>query len=58
MFACRLQVVGAMCHLVDYPDAPLEALMAHLQAPDFPTGGLIMDHTNELAKVRSLSTKP
>ena len=32
---------GAIC-LIDHPDATLDDLMAHIQGPDFPTGGVIL----------------
>lgn len=36
------EVVDAMCHLIDNPDADLPELMEYIQGPDFPTSGLIM----------------
>ncbi len=36
------EVVDAMCHLIDNPDADLAELMEYIQGPDFPTSGLIM----------------
>eukprot|EP00242_Pyramimonas_sp_CCMP2087_P018418 CAMPEP_0198201256 /NCGR_PEP_ID=MMETSP1445-20131203/3995_1 /TAXON_ID=36898 /ORGANISM="Pyramimonas sp., Strain CCMP2087" /LENGTH=844 /DNA_ID=CAMNT_0043871471 /DNA_START=191 /DNA_END=2721 /DNA_ORIENTATION=- len=45
------EVVEAMCYLVDHPDATTLQLMKFLPAPDFPTGGVIMDNDNELLKV-------
>ncbi|MBM3215405.1 DNA gyrase subunit A [Candidatus Poribacteria bacterium] len=36
------EVVDALVHLVDHPDATLDALMAFIPAPDFPTGGVIV----------------
>ena len=36
------EVVDATIHLIDYPDATPDDLMAHLPAPDFPTGALIL----------------
>ncbi|MGQ0703098.1 MAG: DNA gyrase/topoisomerase IV subunit A, partial [Gemmatimonadales bacterium] len=35
------EVAGAVRHLVDHPDAPLEDLLQHITGPDFPTGGYI-----------------
>lgn len=40
------EVVAAMCHLVDHPDADVAALRRHMPAPDFPTGGEILDQSN------------
>ena len=36
------EVVDATIHLINYPDATPDDLMAHLPAPDFPTGALIL----------------
>ncbi len=36
------EVCGAICCLIDNPDAELEDLMEHIKGPDFPTGGIIM----------------
>jgi len=36
------EVIDAVVHLLEHPDAGLEDLMAHLQGPDFPTGGQIL----------------
>ena len=36
------EVAAALTALIDDPDAPLEELMRHLPAPDFPTGGQIV----------------
>ena len=36
------EVVDATIHLIEDPDATPDDLMAHLPAPDFPTGGLIL----------------
>ena len=35
------EVVSALTHLVDHPDAPVSELVRHVQGPDFPTGGII-----------------
>jgi DNA gyrase subunit A len=37
-----VEVVDAMCCLIDHPDATLEDLMEHIKGPDFPTAGIIM----------------
>jgi DNA gyrase subunit A len=36
------EVVGALKLMLDKPDVTLDELMQHVQAPDFPTGGMIM----------------
>ncbi|ADU25598.1 DNA gyrase subunit A [Ethanoligenens harbinense] len=36
------EVIDGMALLIDNPDATLEELTAHIQGPDFPTGGIIM----------------
>lgn len=36
-----LEVVNALEAMIDHPDITLPELMAHIQGPDFPTGGLI-----------------
>ncbi|MFW6331546.1 MAG: DNA gyrase subunit A, partial [Gemmatimonadota bacterium] len=35
------EVVSALRHLIDHPEATTGDLMAHIQGPDFPTGGFI-----------------
>ncbi len=35
------EVVDALAVLIDHPDCKSEKLLAHLEGPDFPTGGLI-----------------
>ena len=39
------EVIDAVVHLLENPDAGTEDLMAHLQGPDFPTGGQILGRT-------------
>ena len=36
------EVIDACCALIDDADAGLAGVMAHVKAPDFPTGGLIL----------------
>ena len=36
------EVCDALVHLVDNPDAPVDALSAFVKGPDFPTGGVIL----------------
>ena len=40
-----IEVVNAVCLLIDNPDATLEEVMKVLPGPDFPTGGIIMGTT-------------
>jgi DNA gyrase subunit A len=35
------EVVNALCHLIDHPQADIDQLMEHVTGPDFPTGGFI-----------------
>src|SRR5512139_3518086 len=35
------EVIGALLALIGDPDVPIEALMQHIPAPDFPTGGIL-----------------
>ncbi|HEX7887197.1 MAG TPA: DNA topoisomerase IV subunit A [Phenylobacterium sp.] len=37
------ELIDACLLLLDRPDASTEALMAHVQGPDFPTGGVIVE---------------
>jgi DNA gyrase subunit A len=36
------EVVAALIHLADNPDATVDDLMQHVRGPDFPTAGIIM----------------
>lgn len=36
------EVVDAIVHLIDHPDAELDALLRYIKGPDFPTGALIL----------------
>jgi DNA gyrase subunit A len=36
------EIVEALCALIDDPEIDDNALLAHIQGPDFPTGGLIV----------------
>ncbi len=36
------EVIDAMCHLIDNPEAELDELCQYIKGPDFPTGGIIM----------------
>jgi DNA gyrase subunit A len=37
------EVMNAVQHLIDNPEANVEDLMNYIQAPDFPTGGMVYD---------------
>ncbi|MCW5582021.1 MAG: DNA gyrase subunit A, partial [Luteimonas sp.] len=37
------EVIDAALHLIDKPDAPVEALMRFVKGPDFPTGGILVE---------------
>ncbi len=46
----NLREVAAAClHLLEHPEADVDALMAHVQGPDFPTGGEIVTSRADLA---------
>lgn len=36
------EVIDAMCHLIDNPEAEISELMEFIKGPDFPTGAIIM----------------
>jgi DNA gyrase subunit A len=36
------EVVDALHHLIDFPDATIDDLLQFIKGPDFPTGGLVM----------------
>ncbi len=37
------EVMNAVLHVIDHPEATVEDLMQFIKAPDFPTGGLVYD---------------
>ncbi|MEL6977910.1 MAG: DNA topoisomerase IV subunit A [Pseudomonadota bacterium] len=37
------ELCGALLHLIKHPNARLETLLEHVQGPDFPTGGLLVE---------------
>lgn len=45
------EVVNALVHLLDNPDATLKDVMQHIQAPDFPTEGEIITSKKEIAEM-------
>jgi topoisomerase IV subunit A len=44
------EVCDAALHLIENPDASDEALLQFVKGPDFPTGGIIIDGTQEIAE--------
>jgi len=42
------ELTGAITHLVDHPGATTEDLMEYVKGPDFPTGGIIYNHSDIL----------
>ncbi len=36
------ELIEAIKHLIDYPEASIADLMRHIKGPDFPTGGIIV----------------
>src|SRR5690606_21882197 len=45
------EVVDACLYLIGSPNARLDTLMKHVQGPDFPTGGRILNTPEELAAI-------
>jgi len=45
------ELIDACLLLLDQPDASTEALMTHVQGPDFPTGGVIVEPRSSLQTV-------
>ncbi len=37
------ELIDALLHLIDTPEADDDALLAHVKGPDFPTGGVIVE---------------
>lgn len=50
------EVADATCALIDQPNLTLEALMQYVPAPDFPTGGEIVNTKEELVKLYTQGT--
>jgi topoisomerase IV subunit A len=43
------ELIDAAVHLIDEPRAEASVLMAHVQGPDFPTGGQLVDSAEAIA---------
>ena len=43
------EIIAAAKMLIDEPEAPLSAILAHITGPDLPTGGLIVDSAESIA---------
>ncbi len=50
------EIANATCALIDQPNLTLEALMQYVPAPDFPTGGEIVNTKGELVKIYTQGT--
>jgi len=42
------ELIGAITHLIDNPEATVENLMQYVKGPDFPTGGVIFNNKDIL----------
>ncbi|MFN9847886.1 MAG: DNA topoisomerase IV subunit A, partial [Alphaproteobacteria bacterium] len=47
------ELIDACLLLLDKPDAAIDALMAHVQGPDFPTGGVIVESRTSMLETYS-----
>jgi DNA gyrase subunit A len=47
------EVIDAVVHLIDHPDATVDDLMQFVKAPDFPTGGIIMGRAGVASAYRT-----
>ncbi len=52
------ELLGALTHLIDKPDASLAELMRWVKGPDFPTDGLILNTREELLKIYETGQGP
>jgi topoisomerase-4 subunit A len=43
------EICGALLHLIDQPDCAIDALLAHIKGPDFPTGGVMVEPATSIA---------
>ncbi len=44
------EICQALTHLIDNPQATVDALLNHIPAPDFPTGGVLVENRDALLK--------
>ena len=44
------ELCAACLHLIRYPNAPDESLLRHVQGPDFPTGGVVVEPPEAVAR--------
>jgi DNA topoisomerase IV, A subunit, proteobacterial len=44
------EICAALSHLVKEPDCPVDALIAHMPGPDFPTGGVLVETREAVAE--------
>ncbi|KPP83294.1 MAG: topoisomerase IV subunit A [Rhodobacteraceae bacterium HLUCCO07] len=44
------ELIGACLHLIKTPDAREDTLLKHIPGPDFPTGGVIVEPPEEIAR--------
>jgi DNA gyrase subunit A len=47
------EVIDAVVHLMEHPEATVDDLMQFVKAPDFPTGGIIMGRAGTVAAYRT-----
>ncbi|MDR0397071.1 MAG: DNA gyrase subunit A [Oscillospiraceae bacterium] len=47
------EVIDAVVHLMEYPDATIEQLTQFIQGPDYPTGGVILGRAGILEAYRT-----
>ncbi len=45
------ELMNALLHIIDHPDCTIADLVRYVQAPDFPTGGVISETPQTMAKV-------
>ena len=44
------ELIGACLHLIKAPDARDDTLLTHVQGPDFPTGGIVVEPAESIAE--------